>query len=384
MSSESKDKKTSSSERSEANTAGESPTTATSNGHPDPVKRNTKIVLYVALFLFVWYVLAARQAPWTDQARVQGYIVSIAPKVSGRVKQVNVDLDQEVHGGDLLVLIDPKEYELTLERARTELELAGQETGAGTAAVATAQANLVEAQAHLNHMQVQARRIYEVEKRGVVPKAEGDQARATVKQARAQVDVARANLEKAKQELGQAGENNPRIRAAIAKLKKAQINLAETKVVAPGHGMIANLQIDEGHYASKGTPLMTFVSASDVWVEAYMRENSIGKLKPGSSVDVALDSAPGKVFPATVISIGVGIEHDSSGKLGGLATIKGDSGWLRSAQRFPVIIRFSDESATGYRRHGGQADVQIYGSNWILNGMGWLWIRLMTLLSFIY
>ena len=69
---------------------------------------------------------------------------------------------------------------------------------------------------------------------------------------------------------------------------------------------------------------------------------------------------------------------------GDLVTIKGDSGWLRDAQRFPVIIYFDDESAYGYRLGGGQADVQIYGDNAVLNGLGWAWIRFMSILSYIY
>jgi hypothetical protein len=70
--------------------------------------------------------------------------------------------------------------------------------------------------------------------------------------------------------------------------------------------------------------------------------------------------------------------------VGGLATIKGDAGWLRDAQRFPVIIKFTDDESAGLRRIGGQADVQIYGDNWLLNGLGWLWIRFMSLMSYVY
>ncbi len=96
--------------------------------------------------------------------------------------------------------------------------MAGQETGAGTAAVAIGQANFIDAQANLNHIKVQAKRIFEIEKKGVVSKAEADEARAKVNKAEAQVEVARDELEKAKQQLGQKGESNSRIRKAIAAL----------------------------------------------------------------------------------------------------------------------------------------------------------------------
>jgi len=79
------------------------------------------------------------------------------------------------------------------------------------------------------------------------------------------------------------------------------------------------------------------------------------------------------------------VEQPSGGAIGGLIQVKGNSGWLRDAQRFPVAIKFNDDSAHGFRRAGAQADVQIYtGDNAILNRLGWLWIRLLSYLSYVY
>ena len=97
--------------------------------------------------------------------------------------------------------------------------------------------------------------------------------------------------------------------------------------------------------------------------------------------------APGEVYQGKVFSRGYAVQHSSEQSAAGeAATIKGDSGWLRDAQRFPVIIQFADDRAKGYRFVGGQADVQVYtqNSNAILNGLGWLWIRLMSWLSYVY
>jgi multidrug resistance efflux pump len=350
----------------------------------DPVKRVTKVVLYVVAFIFVWYILADRNAPWTDQARIQTYVIPIVPQVAGRVREVNVEKDQEVLAGDVLLRIDPTDYELAVQRAESTLELAGQDIGASTANVVNAQAELVEAQANLNHMEIQGKRIFEVEKKGVVSKAEGDKARATIKAARAQVDSAKANLEKAKQQLGSKGEKNPKIRKAIAELKQAQVNLERTNLYAPSHGGITNLKIDVGHYASPGVPLMTFVEVDNIWIQANLRENSVANIKVGTEVDIALDSAPGNIYKGSVISLGFAVSHEQGSGVGELATIQGSSGWLRDAQRFPVIIKFDDNSARGYRRLGGQADVQFYGGNWFLNALGWIWIRIMSWVSYVY
>ena len=77
--------------------------------------------------------------------------------------------------------------------------------------------------------------------------------------------------------------------------------------------------------------------------------------------------------------------QDRNVSLGELPTITESSGWLRDSQRFPVIIKFVDDASRGLRRVGGQADVMIYtGDRTLLNALGWLWIRLMSVLSYVY
>ena len=351
----------------------------------DPVRKITKYFLVLVAILFTWYVVADRIAPWTDQARVQAYVIPIVPQVSGRVVEVNVVKDQVVAPGHMLLKIDSSDYELAVQAAEAALELAGQEIGAGTATVTTAQAKLVEAMTNLDHAKTQSARVFELEKKNVMSKAEGDKARAVVKQAEAQVDSARAELEKAKQVLGVQGEANPRIRSAIAELKKAQLDLSRTAILAPSRGGITNLQIEEGYYASAGTPLMAFIEFDNVWIQANMRENNIANIEQGDAVDIALDVAPGRVFKGRVSSVGFAVDSAATGEVGGLATIEGKSGWLRDAQRFPVIITFDDDSASGLRRLGGQADVLVYtGNNWIINPLGWLYLRLLSLFSYVY
>jgi multidrug resistance efflux pump len=130
---------------------------------------------------------------------------------------------------------------------------------------------------------------------------------------------------------------------------------------------------------------MTFIEFDNVWIQANMRENNIANIEPGDSVDIALDVAPGKVFKGKVSSVGFAVGSDHADQVGGLVTIESKSGWLRDAQRFPVIIVFDDERANGLRRLGGQADVLVYtGNNWIINPLGWLYIRLLSLFSYVY
>jgi multidrug resistance efflux pump len=351
----------------------------------DPLRKISIVVLLLALLFFLWYLLSDRFTPTTDLARVHAYVVPIVPQVSGLVTRINVRENEVVKSQQELLQIDPVPYQLEVDAAEAALELAGQDVGAGTAGVSTAQAALGAAQAKLRNAQAQAKRIFPLEEQGVVSKSDGDRTRAALATAEAEAERARADLEKAKQQLGGEGQTNARIKSALAALGKARFDLENTTLHAPGLGGITNLNIDVGQYAQAGVPLMTFVSASDVWVQADMRENSIGNIKPGDSAEILLDVAPGQIFKGEVASIGYGVKLRSSVAPGQLASVQSATGWLRDSQRFPVIIRFSDDSAKGLRRAGGQADVIVYtGDSAVLNGIGRLWIRLLSVLSYVY
>ena len=353
----------------------------------NPVRRLTYILLVLVALLFVWHVAADRVAPSTDEARVQAWVIPMAPRVSGRVTEVTVAQDQRVKAGELLALIDPEHYEIAVERAEAALELAGQDINVGVAAVNMAQAKVVEAKAELVEREIHYTRTKSLEEKNAASKAALDKALSDRDKARAQVSSAEAELERAKQQLGPEGQSNPKIRDALAALRQARIDLADTKIRAPSDGGITNLKIDQGYYANAGMPAMTFVSFTDVWVQANFRENSIANIKPGDPVEFTLDTAPGRIFRGTVFSSAFAVQQPSGGDVGEATVIRGSRGWLRDAQRFPVIIHFEqDEFPRGYRRAGGQVSVQVYTqeSNWLLNGLGWLSIRLKSVISYVY
>ncbi|MEH6452926.1 MAG: HlyD family secretion protein [Psychromonas sp.] len=351
----------------------------------DPVRSITRVILIVVALIFVFYVILDRKAPWSDQARVQTFVIPVVPQVSGRIIDVLVKQDQVVEAGDVLFEIDQSDYKLAVEMAEAALVGAGQEIGAGMASVVTAQSQLVVAETNLEHIQAQSARVFELEIKKVFSQSEGDKARAAIKQGKAQVRSAIAELDKAKQALGAEGNENPRIRNAIANLKQTQLNLSRTVVVAPANGGITNLQVDAGFFANAGSPVMTFVEFNNVWIQVNLRENNLANLQIGNPVDIILDVKPGHIFKGKINSIGFAVNSSSPDAIGGLTSVESSSGWLRDAQRFPVMITFDDDSAAGLRRLGGQADVQIYtGDNWFINSLGWLWIRTLSYLSYVY
>ena len=356
----------------------------TEKAPPDKVRRVTALVLLVCVGLFVFYVMTDRFIPSTDMARVRGYVIPVTPLVSGRVVEVAVEPNDIVQAGAPLVKIDPEDYELAVQEAEQELVKAGQSVGAKTATVASAQAKVSDALANQAHIRTQATRILTMTKKGIVPKAEADKTRAALASAKAQVESAQANLDQARKQLGADGKENSVVKSALLKLQKAQLDLERTIIRAPAIGGVSNFRLDEGFYARAGQPLLTFVSGEDVWIDAYFRENSLGNMIVGDEVEIVLDYAPGRVFKGKVASIDWGISWGQSEQAGQLASVDAQTGWLRQTQRFPVTIRFDDDTARGFRRVGGQADVIVYTQDSsVLNIFGRLWIRFISWMSYV-
>ena len=205
-------------------------------------------------------------------------------------------------------------------------------------------------------------------------------------EAEAQVKRAQATLEQARQELGPQGADNPQIREALAALEQARLDLARTTLLAPGDGVVSNLQLNTGQFAAVGQPALTFLDTRLVWLQAFLRENSLEYIAPGTRAEVVLDVLPGRVLPARVESVGWGVaEGDIDSTTGLPKTRQGTGGWLAPAQRFPVQLSF--ETAGGPPRgvrYNARASVILYtGEHPVANALAWLWIRLIAVLTFV-
>lgn len=349
------------------------------------LKKITVVLVSLIVIFLVFHIIADRKIPSTDLSRVRSYVVPITPQVSGAIKQVHIQPNQEVQNGDVLVQIDPTDYQLELEKAQYNLQIAGQEVGAQTANIDSAQARLSEAQSNLDNVRQQANRVFTLVSKKLLPIAEKDKANNQLTSAEANVRRAKADLQQAKQTLGKAGQDNAKVQSALRALQIAQLNLERTTLRAPAHGGVSNFRLEAGFYANAGKPLMSFLSVDDIWLEAYFRENSLEHIKPGNKVELTLDFAPGRVFHGEVVSTDYGVNWGQNEQLGKLAQINPQVGWLRDTQYFPVTIKFSDDQAFGLRRIGGQADVIVYSdnSNFFFDMLGQVWIRIVSVLSYV-
>lgn len=349
------------------------------------MKKVSLIVLVITTLFFVWYVSADRHTPYTDQARIQGLITPVSPRVSGFVTEIHVTLHSQVKAGDVLFQLDKRPFEIAIQIAEAAIDNATQSVAAGSASVKSSAGKLGVAKAQLERAQRNWDRVQLVmkENEGALSEADKDQSETALLQAVEQVASAEASLERAKQSLGESGPDNPKIRRAIQNLEQAQLELEFSTIIAPTDGVIESFDVDLGYYATAGQPITTLISSSDIWIQANLKENNLSKMKIDNEVDFSLDIAPGKIFKGRVRSVGFGVQTDQTNK-GGLPTISEKKGWLQDPQRFPVIISSDDPEVKDLYRLGGQVDVVVYtGDNFLLNGLARFRLKLISILSYV-
>lgn len=351
-----------------------------------PVTIITLIVMVISMLFLAWYVLSDRHVPYTDQARIDGLMVPVSPKVSGYLTAINVGLHSQVQPGDTLFQIDRRPYILAIEIAEANLDNTAQTVASKTASVKAAAGRLGVARAQLERAQRDWNRVQTVlnENPGALSQADKDQSETGLMTATEQVSSAEADLERAEQNLGISGDQNAQFRASVKALEQAQLDLAYTSIIASSPGYIESFSIDLGFYAAAGQPLATQVSNSHNWIQADFKENNISLMKPGNKVEISLDINPGKIFTGEVKSIGYGVSTGNTNR-GDLPSVSGAQGWLRDPQRFPVIISIDDKSIFPQLRHGGQVDVVVFTNEkgGLLNALGRFRIRLISWLSYV-
>lgn len=354
----------------------------------DPVRRWTMIVLLLVVLLIAWYLRSDRVTPFTSQARVHALVVPVAAEVSGTVTSVEVAGNQVVEAGQLLFTLETDSYELAVRNAEAVLESARQSTGAGESTVEAAKAAVAAAEAALMRARQDAVRMRTIrdEDPGAISERRVESAEASLAVAQSQLEAAQADLEKARRSLGETGDQNAQVQQALAALNEARLNLERTVVRAPSDGVVTDVRVDKGNFAGAGVAQMTFISTGDVWVQADFTENNLGHLDRGDPAEIVFDVLPGQVIEGTVRNIGFGVDVDKA-PLGSLPTIQNEQTWLRSAQRYPVVVSFqlADRADARLLKVGSQASVVVYtGEHWLFNALARFYVRLVSILTYAY
>ncbi len=229
--------------------------------------------------------------PWTRDGRVKAYVVQVAPDVTGQVTKVYVHDNQRVTTGEPLFEIDRARFELALRQSEAQ--------------VVAAQAALAQAQReNKRNTQLDDLVSQETREQG---QTRTDQARAALAQAEVNRDTAR-------------------------------LNLARTRVVSAVDGIVTNLDLREGAYATSAHPVMAVVDSTSFYVEGYFEETKLPGIQVGDKVEVTLMGTR-RPLPGRVESFAEGIaDRDRSTGANMLPNVNPTFNWVRLAQRIPVRI----------------------------------------------
>ena len=130
--------------------------------------------------------------------------------------------------------------------------------------------------------------------------------------------------------------------------------------------------------------MLTVINREHWWIVANFPENSLVLLAPGKPASVTFGLVPGSPFAAAVDSVGWGVGEGQGVPSGDLPEVTGPSDWVKTTQRFPVRLLLRDPDAVSGLRVGATATVVVYATdNPVLNGLGWLWLKLASLLNFL-
>jgi multidrug resistance efflux pump len=358
----------------------------------EAAQRKSRLVRVVAgalLVLFLYNLIADRYTPYSSQATVDTFLVQIAPEVSGPVQLVGVADNRAVKKGQLLFQIDRVPYEIALRAAEANLTLAQQGASSAEADVRVADATLRKQRVDLDTTQELGGIVFGLSSKGALPETSAIRARADIAKSQADILKAQAEAERARVRLGQTGPDNAQVRQAQVAVEQAKLDLRRTTVRAPADGVVTNLRLSAGQYASKGAPVLSFIAAGPRWVTVDMRENQLGHIRRGARARVTFDDHPGEVFAAHVESVGWGVSQGDETPNGQLATVTAPTGWLREPQSFPVRIVLDPPADPKQPplppgRNGAQASVVILTQDTsIMNPLARLWIWAVAMLSYL-
>lgn len=307
-------------------------------------KRQRKNALMFLTFIFIaigvgwgvyWY-LVLRHYESTDNAYVAGNQVQIQSQVSGSVMTVNVDNTDFVQSGTVLVELDPRDAELALDKAKTELANSVRQTRQHIINSRQLQANIDVKRSELGRLQNDLKRREVLGSSNLIGKEELQHARESVVSAKAALDMAveQYNANQAIV-LNSPIEKQPAVEQAATQVRNAWLALQRTKIVSPVDGYVSRRSVQIGSQITPSTPLMAIVPSSGMWIDANFKETQLADMRIGQPAKVTADFY-GKdvVFNGTVVGLDMG-----TGSAFSLLPAQNASGnWIKVVQRLPVRI----------------------------------------------
>ncbi len=303
------------------------------------------LVLAALTVAGVLYWLQARHFESTDDAFIDGYISQIAAQVPGRVTRIAFADNQQVKAGQVLVELDPRDYQVRLDQAVAQRAEAAAQADQARAQVGLQQANADQAaanvrvtEADLQQAQTDLTRYRAIDPKAVT-KQQLDTSASTVRSAQARLDANRQAVAAAK---AQVDAQRAAVAAADASVKQADVavenarlQLSYTHVAAPTDGQATRRTVDLGNYVNPGQSLLAVVP-NTLWVTANFKETQLALMHPGQPVRVRVDACPDLDISARVDSFQAG----SGSVFSSLPAENATGNYVKVVQRVPVRITF--------------------------------------------
>ncbi len=318
------------------------------------------LVLAALTVAGVLYWLHARHFESTDDAFIDGYISQIAAQVPGRVTRIAFADNQQVKAGQVLVELDPRDYQVRLDQALAQRAQAAAQADQARAQVGLQQANADQAaanvrvtEADLQQAQTDLARYRSVDPKAVT-KQQIDTSSSTVRSAQARLDAnrqavaaARAQVEAQRAAVAAADASVKQADVAVA---NAQLQLSYTRVVAPSDGQATKRTVDLGNYVNPGQSLLAVVP-NRLWVTANFKETQLALMQPGQPVRVQVDACPDLDINARVDSFQAG----SGSVFSSLPAENATGNYVKVVQRVPVRITFEKQDLSRCRMAPGMS-----------------------------
>jgi membrane fusion protein, multidrug efflux system len=334
-------------------------------------------LVFVVAAAGLYYFAHAASYESTDDAFIAAHSIEVAPKIAGKIESVPVRDNQLVNKGDLLVEIDPRDYDAQLKQKQAAVDSVKSEGEAARASVEQQVANVSSLQATIDQdkadqqaSQAQAdqtsddlRREQDLYKTHVVSIQDLVHSQVADRAAEANLDSARKKVAAAEAQLA-VGEAQVRTFEALlqyvlaqvqendANLDSAKLNDSYTKVYAPETGRVTRKSVEPGDYVQLGQSLMALVP-SEIYVTANFKENQVKLMRPGQPVEIEVDALGGQKFEGHVDSIQMG-----SGAAFSLLPPENATGnYVKVVQRIPVKILFNHAPEVGLPLGPGESVV---------------------------
>ncbi|HEY0506311.1 MAG TPA: efflux RND transporter periplasmic adaptor subunit [Lysobacter sp.] len=283
-----------------------------------------------------WYLLVARFHEDTDDAYVQGNVVSIVPQTMGTVVSIDADDGMKIEAGQPLVHLDPNDAQVAYDQAVANLANTVRQVRGLYSAVDAGAADLAAREAQVARARADLKRREGLVGNGAVSAEELAHARNELAVLEAGLRASSGNLSR-NRALVDATEvgTQPQVAAAASQVRQAYLNLQRTAIVAPVSGYIAKRQVQLGQRVQPGVNLMTIVPLEQLWIEANFKETQLAKMRIGQPVKVHADLYGGDVeYDGKVAALGMG-----TGSAFSLLPAQNASGnWIKIVQRVPVRI----------------------------------------------